>query len=69
VLLEGRWGILTPGGERAVVQRSFQLKRGPLVAGPEGADPGQSVQAMSELLADLAREIAPAVRELPAPTS
>lgn len=69
VLLEGRWGILTPDVERALVQRSFLLKRGPLVAGPEGADPGQSVQAMSELLADLTREIAPAVRELPGPAS
>ena len=69
VLLEGRWGVLTPDVERALVQRPFRLRRGPLVPGPQGADPGQSVQAMSELLADLAREIAPAVRDLPGPAS
>ena len=69
VRLEGRWTILTPDQERAVAFRPFVLTRGPLPAGPEGADPGASVEAMSALLADLAREIAPAVRVLPAPAS
>jgi uncharacterized protein len=69
VQLEGRWTILTPDQERAVAFRPFVLTRGPLPAGPEGADPGASVEAMSALLADLAREIAPALRVLPAPAS
>ena len=67
VRLEGRFTILTPDQERAVAFRSFTLTRGPLTAGPEGADPGASVEAMSALLADLARAIAPALRELPTP--
>jgi hypothetical protein len=69
VRLDGRWAILTPDQERAVLFKPVLLKRGPLSAGPGGADPGASVEAMSQLLADLAREIAPAVRELPRPAS
>jgi hypothetical protein len=69
VRLEGRFTILPPDQERAAAFRPFALTRGPLEsAGREGADPGASVEAMSALLADLARQIALVVREQPPPT-
>jgi uncharacterized lipoprotein YmbA len=65
VRLEGRWTILPGRGERPSLQRPASLRRGPLPTGPAGVDGAAAVEAMSELLADLAKEIADAVRELP----
>jgi uncharacterized lipoprotein YmbA len=66
VRLEGRWMLLPGKGERPLVNRSTSLRRGPLPAGPGGADAAAGVEAMSALLADLAKEIAAAVEALPA---
>jgi len=70
VVLEGRWALLPADGERPLVARPVGLKRGPLgPAAPGGeADAVAGVEAMSELVADLAREIADAIRALPAGT-
>ena len=66
VVLEGRYALLPSGGERPLVARPVSLKRG----APGAAAPGDSapagVEAMSELVADLARDIAAAIRALPA---
>jgi hypothetical protein len=62
-LLEGRFAILPEQGERPLVTRPVSLRRGPLASGPAGVDPGAGVEAMSELVADLAREIATALRD------
>lgn len=64
VLLDGRFELLPPRGERAIVARPVSLRRGLVAA---GATPAAGVAAMSELLADLARDIAAAVGELPPP--
>ena len=64
VLLEGRWALLPHGEGRSFVHRSTSLRR-PLAA-KAGGDPAAGVEAMSALLADLAREIAAAVDALPA---
>ncbi len=64
VVLEGRWAVLPHGEGRSFVHRSTSLRR-PLPA-RAGGDPAAGVEAMSALLADLAREIAPAVDALPA---
>ena len=64
VRLEGRWVLLPGKGERPLVHRSASLRRGP--AGPSGVDAAAGVEAMSALLADLAKEIAAAVEALPA---
>lgn len=69
VRLEGRFAVLAPKDERTLVARPLSLGRGPLGMGPDGPDPRAEVDAMSELLADLAKEIAEAVRSLPADTS
>jgi len=66
VRLEGRWALLPGKGERPLVYRSTSLRRGPLPAGPGGVDAAAGVEAMSALLADLAKEIASAVEALPA---
>ena len=66
VQLEGRWALLPMMSERPLLTRPVSLRRGPLASGPAGGAPGTSVQAMSELLADLSRQIAAAVRGLPA---
>lgn len=66
VRLEGRFALLAPKDERTLVARPFSLRRGPVGSGRGGLDPGAGVDAMSELLADLAKEIAAAVRSLPA---
>lgn len=64
IRLEGRWALLPGRAQRPLAFRSVSLTRDPLVAdGP--ADPRASVDAMSELIADLSREIADAVRALP----
>jgi uncharacterized lipoprotein YmbA len=63
VRLEGRYGVLPAREERPIVSKPIGLRRGPLT-GPQ-TDPGVGVEAMSELLRDLAREIAVALREVP----
>jgi len=62
VQLEGRWALLPVPDERALLVRSVSLHR------PRAArelDPGAEVEAMSGLVADLAKEIAAAVEGLP----
>jgi len=63
VRLEGRYAVLPASEERPIVTKPIGLRRGPLT-GPE-TDPGVGVEAMSELLRDLAREIAVALRDVP----
>ena len=66
VRLEGRWAVLPPREARPLATKPFDLKRGPFAGGAKGPpDAGAGVDAMSELLADLSREIAEAVRALP----
>ena len=69
VVLEGRFAVLPADGERPLAVRSVALSRGPLAAGSSGIDAALGVEAMSELVADLARDIAAAIRTLPAATS
>jgi uncharacterized protein len=64
VHLAGRWVLLPRQGERPLVSRPVDLRRGPR-AGGAVPDPNTSVEAMSELLAELSREIATAVAALP----
>jgi uncharacterized lipoprotein YmbA len=66
VRLEGRWALLPEAEERPLVIRPVALRRGPLPVGKQGPASGPAVEAMSELLADLSREIAAGVRALPA---
>jgi uncharacterized lipoprotein YmbA len=61
--LEGRWALFPGKGERPLVRRSTSLRQ---PVGPGPVDAGAGVEAMSALLADLAREIASAVESLPA---
>jgi uncharacterized lipoprotein YmbA len=63
--LEGRFLLLPPGGEQPLERRSFAFSREPLPAATRAADPGGAVAKMSELLLDLAREIATAYAALP----
>lgn len=63
VTVEGTYTLLAPrGDERALVRRSFAFAR-PAQTGPW--DAGRSVEAMSELLVDVAKEIAASVEALP----
>ena len=64
VRLDGRWALLPAQAEGPLARGSASLSRGPLACGPTG-DPGAEVEAMSELVAELSREIAAAVRALP----
>jgi uncharacterized protein len=66
VQLEGRFELLQPREERALMVRPVSLRRGLSTAGAV-PDAGAGVEAMSQLVADLAKEIAAAVRELPPP--
>ncbi len=59
--LSGRWALLRPDREGAFASQALDLRR---EAG--GPDAGASVEAMSELLAELSRQVAAAVRALPA---
>jgi uncharacterized lipoprotein YmbA len=68
VVLEGRYALLPADGERPLVARPVSLKRGTIGAAPPGQDATAGVEAMSELVADLAREIAAAIQALPAAT-
>jgi uncharacterized lipoprotein YmbA len=65
VRLEGSWVILPGKGDRPLVYRSMGQRR-PLPAVASGGDPAAGVEAMSALLADLAKEIAAAIGTLPA---
>jgi uncharacterized protein len=65
VRLDGRWVILPGKGDRPLVYRSMGQRR-PLPAVASGGDPAAGVEAMSALLADLAKEIAAAIETLPA---
>jgi uncharacterized protein len=66
VRLEGRWALLPAASARPLVQRPVGLRRGPVPIGKQGPEPGAAVEAMSQLLAELGREIAAGVRALPA---
>ena len=61
VVLEARWRIATPGGEETLrAGHSFITRQGPVpLTDPEGA-----VGALSQALADLSQEIAPAVKSV-----
>jgi uncharacterized lipoprotein YmbA len=61
VTLAGRFVLLPGQGERPLAARGFDLERDRA----PGADPGQAVEAMSALVADLARQIADAIAALP----
>jgi uncharacterized protein len=63
--LEGRYALLPEDEEDPLVQRPVRLKRGPLPVSPTGVEPAATAEAMSELLAELSREIAASVRALP----
>ncbi len=65
VRLEGRWALLPRGGDRSILHRATSLRSAPLPAGPGPREPGATVEAMSALLADLAKEIATAIEALP----
>jgi uncharacterized lipoprotein YmbA len=68
VRLEAGFVLLAPKEERVLARRSFASSRPP-AAGARAASPGASVDAMSELLADLAKQIAQAIESLPVEAS
>jgi uncharacterized lipoprotein YmbA len=61
VRLEGRWAVLPARGERPLTERSVRLSRGPVTVDRTE----ETVEAMDALLAELAGEIAGAVRAMP----
>jgi uncharacterized lipoprotein YmbA len=66
VRLEGRWAVLPPRESKPLATKPFDLRRGRFVGdGQKLPDAIVGVDAMSELLADLSREIAAAVQALP----
>lgn len=65
VRLEGAWSLLPETQEKPLLLRPVSLQRGPLPVGTKGVEPAKGVEAMSELLADLSRQIAAGVRALP----
>ena len=67
VLLDGRWALLPTSGEQPLARGSGRFTRGPLPRGAAGVDPTAEVEAMSELVADISRDIAKAVLALPEP--
>ena len=66
IRLEGRWMLLPARDQRPLAYRSTSLRREPLRTGPAGASTSAEVEAMSALLADLAKEIAAGIETLPA---
>jgi len=66
VLLQGRFALLPANDERRLAALPVSLERRPLAPARGSLDPGAGVDAMSELVADLAREIAAAISALPA---
>jgi hypothetical protein len=67
VLLDGRWAILPARGEQPLARGAGRFTRGPLPRGAAGVDPSAEVEAMSELVADISRDVARAVQALPEP--
>lgn len=67
VRLDGRWRLLAPKDSSALAMRQFRLRRGPVPVGSGGVDAEAGTAAMSELLADLAEQIAEGVRHLETP--
>lgn len=65
VRLDGRLALLPDRGERALLMQPVSMTRGPLPRGSADAPPDPGVDAMSELLADLSRRVADAIRTLP----
>jgi len=65
VLLRGRWTLLPARSERALAIRPVELRRGPVPSGPPGTEAGASIEVMSQLIADLSRQIADGIRALP----
>ena len=63
--LNGTFVLLPPRGARPLGGRRVDLRRGP-AAGTTSGDASLGVEAMSELLLDLAREIATAIKGLSA---
>jgi uncharacterized protein len=61
IRLEGRWALLPQNGELPLARGTSSFRRGPL----SGAHPDAEVEAMSELIADLSRDIAKAALALP----
>jgi hypothetical protein len=65
VRLEATYSLLSAKDERVLLRRSFSAGRGPLPRGRRGVEPAASVDAMSELLAELARDVAATIASLP----
>src|SRR5262245_13762792 len=65
VHLDGSWALLAHQGTRPLARGTARFRRGPLPSGPAGVDPTAEVDAMSELIADLSRDVAAAVQALP----
>lgn len=65
VKLEGRWALLPDTGDLALRQQPVSLQRRPVASAEAGATAATGVDAMSELVADLSRQIAEAIRALP----
>jgi uncharacterized lipoprotein YmbA len=63
VRLEGRFALLPARDERVLVQRPFAYSRSVLAT--VAADPAPAVEAMSDLVGDLAKDVAAAVASLP----
>jgi uncharacterized protein len=64
VHLDGSWALLPYQGARPLARGTSRFRRGPLPSGPAGVDPTAEVDAMSELVAELSREVAAAVQAL-----
>ena len=65
IRLDGSWALLPAQGARPLARGTARFHRGPLPFGPSGVDPTAEVDAMSELIADLSRDVAAAVQALP----
>jgi len=64
VVLDGRFLLLAQGDGRALALRQFRLRRGPVPVGASGVDAEAGTAAMSELLLELAEQIAEGVRRI-----
>jgi uncharacterized lipoprotein YmbA len=68
VQLGGRFALLPVSSEQPLVAHPVSLRRGPLPTAAGGLpDVGVEVEALSQLVADLARQIVAALQELPPP--
>jgi uncharacterized lipoprotein YmbA len=69
VQLGGRFALLPVSSEQPLVAHPVSLRRGPLPTAAGGLpDVGVEVEALSQLVADLARQIVAALQELPPPS-